>query len=95
MHIIISPIITEKSMSFAAKDKFTFRVSQGASKVKIKKEVEKRFSVNVVRVLIVVVKGKTKRSGSKRMERKTSNYKKAIVLLKQGQKISLFELGGK
>ncbi|HZJ18232.1 MAG TPA: 50S ribosomal protein L23 [Patescibacteria group bacterium] len=95
MHIIISPIITEKSMLLAAKDRFTFRVSFGASKEKLKKEVAKRFGVDVLSVLTVIAKGKTKRMGSKRMERKTANYKKAIVQVKPGQKIGLFELGGK
>lgn len=95
MHIIISPIITEKSMSLAAKDKFTFRVSLGASKEQLKKEIAKRFSVDILGISTVVAKGKTKRMGSRRMEKKTSNYKKAVVQVKPGQKISLFELGGK
>jgi len=95
MSILISPVITEKSMSNAGKGKYTFKVVDGADKLSIKKEVEKRFNVNVLAVTTVVVKGKIKRSGKKRMQKRTSNWKKAVVALKAGQKIDLFELGGK
>lgn len=95
MSILISPVITEKSMDNAGKGKFTFKVFDGADKLSIKKEVEKRFNVNVLAVTTIIVKGKVKRSGKRRMEKRTSNWKKAVVTLKTGQKIALFELGGK
>lgn len=94
MDIIISPIITEKSMSDASKSKFTFKVSMNASKETIKKEIEKRFSVDVVKIASLVMKGKLKRFGAKRVSTQTPKWKKAIVSLKSGQKIGLFELGG-
>lgn len=94
MDIIISPIITEKSMHDASKGKFTFKVSSNANKAGIKKEIEKRFSVDVVKVATSVMKGKMKRFGTKRLQSQTPNWKKAIVKLKDGQKIGLFELGG-
>ena len=82
-------------MNNAGKGKYTFKVVDSADKLSIKKEVEKRFNVNVLAVTTVVVKGKVKRSGKKRMQKRTSNWKKAVVALKAGQKIDLFELGGK
>lgn len=94
MNIIISPLITEKSMSDAAKEKFSFIVLKSANKKEIKKEVELRFGVNVVSVSTNMLKGKKVRVGAKRAEKKVSDIKKAIVSVKKGQKIGLFELGG-
>jgi large subunit ribosomal protein L23 len=92
--IIISPLITEKSMIEASKGKFTFRVFKGANKTEIKKVVEKNFDVNVTHIPTNILKGKMVRVGSRRAERKVSDWKKAIVTVKKGQKIGLFELGG-
>ena len=94
MDIIISPIISEKSMNDAGIGKFTFKVAMHAHKAGIKKEIEDKFKVNVIKVATMVLKGKLKRTGKKRMERQSQGYKKAIVALKQGQKIGLFEAGG-
>jgi len=92
--IILGPIITEKSMNDATLRKFTFRVEKHANKTQIRKEIEIKFKVNVVNISTSIVKGKKIRTGSKRMERKVADFKKAIVTLKEGQKIGLFELGG-
>lgn len=94
MDIIISPVITEKSMKDAAKSRFTFKVSNNANKESIKKVIEKKFSVDVVKISSMVMKGKLKRFGARRVPTQTSSYKKAVVTLKAGQKIGLFELGG-
>lgn len=94
MSYIISPLITEKSMIDAGNGKFSFRVSKSANKNDIKKEIEKRFSVNVVGISTNILKGKTVRTGNRRTEKKISDVKKAIVTLKKGEKIGLFELGG-
>jgi large subunit ribosomal protein L23 len=92
--IIIKPIITEQSMAAVNKGKFTFAVRIDADKKEIKGDIEKTFSVNVVGISTLVVKGKTKRVGTRRTEITQSSYKKAIVQLATGQKIGLFELGG-
>jgi large subunit ribosomal protein L23 len=92
-NIIISPIISEKSMDDVSKTKFTFRVNKGASKGQIKLAIEGKFKVNVIEIKTLNMKGKTKRFGQKRIETKTSGFKKAIVVLKSGQKIDLFEAG--
>ncbi len=80
-------------MNDAGAGKFTFKVSKKARKEQIKKAVEQKFKVNVLRVAVINVKGKLKRTGKKRMETQTKGYKKAIVKLKPGQKIDLFETG--
>jgi large subunit ribosomal protein L23 len=92
MNSIIRPVITEKSMGQATKSTFSFIVNKSASKELIKKHVEKEFSVNVTNVSTVTMKGRVKRVGQRRMEVKVSPLKKAIVTLKDGQKISMFSL---
>ena len=93
-NIIISPLITEKSMIDAGVGKFTFKAFKGANKTEIKNAIEKNFSVNVTHISTNILKGKKQRVGARRSEVKVSDYKKAIVTVKKGQKIGLFELGG-
>lgn len=94
MDVIISPLITEKSMIDAGKGKFTFRVNKAANKNDIKKAVESNFSVHVTHVSTSILKGKSMRTGIRRTEKSISSSKKAIVTLKTGEKIGMFELGG-
>ncbi len=94
MSVVLKPIITEKSIKEAASGKFTFEVLKSADKKAIRKEIEEKFKVNVISVSTIVVKGKTQRVGIRRREVTKSSYKKAIVQLKQGQKIDLFDIGG-
>lgn len=91
MKIIIEPVITEKSMNNARDGKYTFLVAKTAKKKTIKKVAEKMFNVHVVRISTFVVKGKSSRTGAKRTELKKSPFKKAVMVLKQGEKIPLFE----
>ena len=91
--IIISPIISEKSMDDVSKTKFTFKVNKGASKGQIRRAIETKFKVNIIGIKTLNMKGKTKRFGQRRIETKTAGFKKAIVVLKSGQKIDLFEAG--
>lgn len=92
MNSIVKPVISEKSMQDAAKNKFTFLVATHANKPAIKKDVEKKFNVHVISVSTTIVKGKSIRTGKKRIETKQSPFKKAIVELKSGEKIGLFEV---
>lgn len=94
MNIIISPLITEKSMQDASNGKFTFKVEKSSNKSEIKREIEKAFSVNVVGISTSILKGKKVRTGTRRIEKEVSPYKKAVVTVKKGQKIGMFELGG-
>lgn len=92
--VIIRPIISEKSMQHANLGKFTFRVAKGAHKGAIKKAIEEKFKVNVVRISTNIVKGKKSRAGKRRIEILKSPWKKAVVTLQKGQKIALFDVGG-
>jgi large subunit ribosomal protein L23 len=93
-NVIIKPIITEQSMAAAQTGKFTFLVARFADKPAIKNAVERMFSVNVKGISTTVIKGKTKRVGARRAEVVETPVKKAVVQLRQGEKIGLFELGG-
>jgi large subunit ribosomal protein L23 len=94
MNVIISPLITEKSMNDAAAGKFTFRVAKSADKNQIKKTIEDKFGVHVTHISTSITKGKSTRVGKRRTEKSISDSKKAIVSLKKGEKIGMFELGG-
>ena len=84
---IKQPIITEKATILSEQNKTVFKVHDGDSKENIKKNIEKLFKVNVVKVNIINRKTKTKfRQG--RIAKK-NGYKKAIVTLKKGQSIDL------
>ncbi len=87
--IIIKPVVTEKSMNLLADNKYTFIVDKKSNKTEIKNAIENIFKVKVDKVNTMVVKGKPKRMG--KFEGRTSDRKKAIIVLKPGQKIKLFE----
>lgn len=92
--VIISPVITEKSMRDASLGRFTFKVALGANKPVIKSAIEQKFKVKVLRVFVNIVKGKTDRVGVRRSEVVKSSWKKATVQLAKDQKIALFDVGG-
>jgi len=87
--IIIRPVITEKSMDLLADNKYTFIVDRRANKTEVKNAIENIFDVRVEKVNTINYKGKPKRMG--RFEGRTARRKKAIVTLKPGQKIRLFD----
>ena len=77
--IIIAPVVTEKSSADMQEGKYTFKVAKKATKVEIRKAVEKLFEVKVLSVNTITVKGKEKRVGVH--QGKTSDWKKAIVTI--------------
>ncbi len=88
--IIIKPIITEKSMGIKeTSNVVTFEVHPKANKSEIKKAVEQLFGVKVLSVNTMNVKGKTKRF--RFVQGKKKDWKKAMVKLKPGDTIDLFE----
>lgn len=87
--IIIAPIISEKSMTMLAEQKYTFKVNAKANKIEIKKAIEEIFKVEVDKVTTLNVIGKNKRVGVH--EGKKSDWKKAIVKLKGTKTIEFFE----
>ncbi len=90
--VLVKPIITERSMALAAAGKYSFFVQRDANKQAIKQAIENTFNVNVIMILTSRIKGRTKRIGLRRTEITESPMKKAVVTVKPGQKISLFEL---
>lgn len=87
--VLLRPIVTEKSMGLREDSKYTFEVARKANKRQIQEAVEKIFDVNVVEVRTMVVKGKIRRWG--RSFYRTSDWKKAVVTLAEGDSITFFE----
>jgi large subunit ribosomal protein L23 len=91
--VIVAPRITEKAMADALAHQYTFVVHPRATKTQIRHAIEEIFKVNVLDVNTVNVRGKTRNFARRgvRTNGKQSDFKKAIVTIKAGQKI---ELGG-
>lgn len=87
--VIIRPLISEKSMGQMQEGKYTFVVARDANKSQIREAVEKIFNVDVEKVNTIRLKGKLRRRGIHRGY--TPKWKKAVVTLKEGQTIKLFE----
>ena len=88
--VVISPIITEKSNDLLASEgKYTFRVNLHANKHQIRNAIEQIFDVTVTQVNTSRQVGKLRRMG--RHEGRKPDWKKAIVSLKEGQRIDAFE----
>ena len=84
---ILSPVVTEKSTNLSEQNKVIFKVPFSSDKKSLKKNVEKIFKVEVIKVNIVNKKTKVKTSRGRKV--KVPGYKKAIVTLKKGQNIDL------
>jgi len=92
-NVIKKPHITEKAMALTNQDKYTFVVDKRADKKMVRRAVEDFFKVEVRKVWLIKVLGKSKRVGRQRRKLiKKSDWKKAIVQVKEGQKIDLFEV---
>jgi large subunit ribosomal protein L23 len=87
--ILLTPVVSEKSYSGIAENRYTFKVHPDAHKTQIRQAIEELFSVHVERVNIVKVQAKPKRRGMFQGSR--PGWKKAIVQLAEGQTIEIFE----
>ena len=87
--ILIAPVVSEKSYSLIGDRKYTFRVHPDAHKTQIRQAVEELFEVHVQAVNILQVRPKPKRRGTTRGYR--PGWKKAIVQLREGETIPIFE----
>jgi large subunit ribosomal protein L23 len=88
--VVKRPLITEKSeRGREAAQQYSFEVHRDATKIQVKTAVEKLFAVHVTAIRTSIARGKNKRVG-KNIGRRP-NWKKAVVTLKQGETISLFE----
>jgi large subunit ribosomal protein L23 len=87
--VLIRPVVSEKSYVLAAVDKYTFRVHPDAHKTQIRQAVEELFQVRVQAVNVIKVQPKPKRRGLIRGQK--PGWKKAIVQLREGDSIEIFE----
>ena len=88
--LVIRPVVTEKAMKLRdLQNKYVFEVAKNANKIEIGKAIEEIFGVGVTQVRTISVPGKPRRFG--RFEGRRPDRKKAIVTLKQGDRIELFE----
>ena len=87
--VLIRPVISEKSYGQIANNQYTFRIHQDAHKTQVRQAVEELFDVKVERVNILKVQPKPKRRGLTRGTR--PGWKKAVVQLKAGDSIEIFE----
>lgn len=90
--IILKPVITEKSMKLAQNNCYSFIVDTKANKNNIAQAVASYFKVDVLAVKTLKLSGKKRRFGKTRRVKILADLKKAIVKVKAGQKIDIFEL---
>ena len=84
---ILSPLVTEKTTNLSEQNKIVFKVPASANKIKLKKNIEKIFKVNVVKVNIINKQNRNKMTRGRKVN--ISGFKKAIITLKKGQSIDL------
>lgn len=89
-HVIKKSMITEKANRWLEEGKYTFQVAREATKKEIKKAIEKFFKVKVKSVRAMIAKGKERSVGIGRRQTRTTNWKKAIIQLVEGDKIDIF-----
>lgn len=89
--VVLKPVISEKSFNEAKMNKYTFRVARNASKIDIKRAVEKLFNVKVKSVFTSKIAGSKTKMTKYGKRNWDVSYKKARALLEKGQKIDIFE----
>jgi large subunit ribosomal protein L23 len=87
--ILLAPVVSEKSYELIDQRKYAFRVHPDAHKTQIRQAVEELFDVHVQGVNVVKVQAKPKRRGLVRGRK--PGWKKAIVQLREGESIEIFE----
>ena len=87
--VLLAPVVSEKSYSLISDRKYTFRVHEDAHKTQIRQAVEELFEVKVQKVAVLKVQSKPKRRGVTNGRR--PGWKKAIVQLREGYEIEIFE----
>ena len=87
--VIIRPVVSEKTFVLAETGKYTFRVHDRAHKTQIRQAIEELFDVKVVEVRTASVKSKPKRRGN--IAGRTRRWKKAIVQVREGDTIPIFQ----
>ncbi len=95
MIVIHKPLITEKTMKLAQTGQYTFLVNKYSRKPEIKRAVAAQFGVDVVGIKTLTVKPKVKPQKTRRGYFSTPELKKAVIVVKKGQKIVIFEEASK
>lgn len=83
--VLVKPLLSEKGTHFASTGRYVFIVARNANKPEIKKSIQRVYKVHVEAVKIVNLPSKKRRYG--RTSGETSEHKKAIIILKKGEKI--------
>jgi large subunit ribosomal protein L23 len=87
--VLVKPLVTEKATELVSQNKYSFVVNKDANKIEVVKAVYAVYGVKPVSVNIVAMKGKSVTRGKVRGKRK--DWKKAIVTLKKGESIKIYE----
>ncbi|MEK9628084.1 MAG: 50S ribosomal protein L23 [Nitrospinota bacterium] len=88
--VVNKPLVTEKGTTMLAEGNWvTFDVNMDANKIQIRDAIQKIFNVSVLKVNTQIVRGKRRRFG--RTMGQSKAWKKAMVQLKEGDKIEIFE----
>ncbi|MDX6517883.1 MAG: large subunit ribosomal protein [Gaiellaceae bacterium] len=87
--VLLAPVVSEKSYSLIADRKYSFRVHKDAHKTQVRQAVEELFGVKVENVNIAHVRPKPKRRGN--FKGTKPGWKKAIVQVREGDTIEIFE----
>lgn len=87
--VLVRPLVTEKATNLAAAGKYAFVVSKGANKISVARAVEAAYGVKPVAVNIMNMEGKKVSRG--RVSGQRSDWRKAIVTLKKGETIKIYE----
>ncbi|MDB5178354.1 MAG: Ribosomal protein [Patescibacteria group bacterium] len=88
-HLTLTPKISEKAIGLAERGIYVFEVPTDTNKIEVAKAVEVAFKVDVTDVNMIITKGKSKRF--KQIKGRQKDIKKAMVKVKAGQSITLFE----
>ena len=87
--ILLAPVVSEKSYSLIGEGKYVFRIHPDAHRTQVRQAVEQLFDVHVEGVNVLKVQAKPKRRGMQKGIK--PGWKKAIVQLREGESIEIFE----
>jgi large subunit ribosomal protein L23 len=93
VEVIHGPLVTERSYSLYQQGRYTFRVASNATKPEIARALEEQYEaqgVKVAAVNTINMRGKVRRTGRRGVTGRTSDWKKAVVTLKEGRLEGLF-----
>lgn len=92
INVLKKPVITEKSIGLANRENtYTFKVDPRANKHQIKEMIEDLYEVEVIRVNTSTRNPQVKKTGRRRLPKRQGRIKKAMVTLKEGDTIELFD----